>query len=110
MHGLQLFHKKGPPGTCAALAHRATLEARDDGWFLLEKGEDGAGGGKRAVLSCVCERRILCEVQPEGEHIGFLVFFDGEPTSETYGQRVKSCPGCGKQLGLSVLYLENRPG
>jgi hypothetical protein len=44
------------------------------------------------------------------EHIGFLVFFDGEPTSETYGQRVKSCPGCGKQLGLSVLYLENRPG
>jgi hypothetical protein len=76
----------------------------------LEKGEDGAGGGKRVMLRCVCDRRILCEVQPEGEHIGFLVFLDGEPTSETHGQRVKSCPGCGKQLGLSVLYLENRPG
>jgi hypothetical protein len=89
------------------LLPRLLSEARDDGWFLLEKDERGAGGGSRAVLRCVCDRRILCKVQPEGEHIGFLVFLDGEPTSGTYGQRVKSCPGCGKQLELSVLYLEN---
>jgi hypothetical protein len=76
----------------------------------LEKSKDGAGGGSRAVLRCVCDRRIFCEVQPEGKHLGFLVFLDGEPTSETYEQRVKSCPGCGKQLGLSGLYLENRRG
>ncbi len=75
----------------------------------MEKGEDGAGGG-RAVLRCVCDRRILCQVQPEGEHIGFLVFVDDEPTSETYGQRIKSCPGCGEQLGLPMLYRINRQG
>jgi hypothetical protein len=60
------------------------------------------------ALRCVCGHSILCEVQPEGEHIGFLVFFDGEPTSETYGQRVKSCPHCGEQLGLPLLYRINR--
>jgi hypothetical protein len=76
----------------------------------LEKGEESAGGGKRVVLRCVCGHSILCEVQPEGEHIGFLVFFDGEPTGETYGQRVKSCPRCGEQLGLPVLYRINRSG
>jgi hypothetical protein len=60
------------------------------------------------VLRCVCGHRILCEVQPEGECIGFLIFFDGKPTGETYGQRVESCPGCGEQLGLPVLYREDR--
>ncbi len=63
-----------------------------------------------ARLRCACGHRILCEVQSEGEHIGFLTFFDGEPTSETYGQRVKSCPCCGEQLGLAMLYPKNRSG
>jgi hypothetical protein len=26
---------------------------------------------------------------------GFLVFFDNEPKSETYGQQIESCPTCG---------------
>ncbi len=76
----------------------------------MEKGEDGAGGGRRAVLRCVCDRRIQCEVQPAGEYIGFLAFFDYEPTSKTYGERVKSCPRCGEQLGLPLLYRSNRQG
>ncbi len=63
-----------------------------------------------ATLRCVCGHGILCEVQPEGERIGFLVFFDDEPTSETYGHRVKDCPRCGEQLGLPVLYRINRSG
>jgi hypothetical protein len=44
------------------------------------------------TLHCRCGHGILCEVQPEGERIGFLAFFDDEPTSETYAQRIKSCP------------------
>jgi hypothetical protein len=76
----------------------------------LEKDEEGAGGGNRAVLRCTCGHSILCEVQPEGERIGFLAFFDDEPTSRTRGQRVKSCPGCGEQLGLPLLYQINRSG
>jgi hypothetical protein len=61
-------------------------------------------------LRCVCGRGMSCAVQPLGERTGFLVFFDDEPTSETRGQRVKSCPGCGEQLGLPVLYRIHRSG
>jgi hypothetical protein len=70
---------------------------------------DNIGGGARAALHCVCGHNIVCEVQPEGERIGFLAFFDDEPTSETYGQRIKGCPRCGEQLGLPVLYRRNQP-
>jgi hypothetical protein len=59
------------------------------------------------TLRCMCGHSISCEVQPEGERIGFLAFFDDEPTSETYGHRVKSCPRCGEQLGLPLLYRIN---
>ena len=76
----------------------------------MEKCEDGAGEDNRAVLRCMCGHSILCKVQPEGERIGFLAFFDDEPTSGTYGQRVKSCPRCGVQLGLPLLYRINRSG
>ena len=62
------------------------------------------------TLRCTCGHSILCEVQPEGERIGFLVFFDDEPTSETYGEWVKSCPSCGEQLGLPLLYRSNPSG
>ena len=76
----------------------------------MEKDEHGAGGDGRVALRCVCGYRISCEVQPAGERIGYLAFFDNEPTSETYGERVKSCPRCGEQLGLPLLYRINRPG
>jgi hypothetical protein len=56
----------------------------------------------------MCGHSISCEVQPEGERIGFLVFFDDEPTSETYAKRIKSCPRCGERLGLPLLYRINR--
>jgi hypothetical protein len=55
-----------------------------------------------ATLFCVCAHRILCEVNREGERLGTLVFFDGDEANETYQERVKSCPGCGEQLGLLV--------
>ena len=74
----------------------------------METGKRDAGGGSgRTALRCVCGHTILCEVQPGGERIGFLVFLDGEPTSKTCGQRVKNCPRCGEKLGLPVLYRIN---
>jgi hypothetical protein len=63
-----------------------------------------------ATLSCVCAHRILCGVSREGERLGTLVFFDGDEANETYQERVKSCPGCGEQLGLLVFSAANRSG
>jgi hypothetical protein len=62
-----------------------------------------------AALRCICGYSIVCEVRPGGEHIGFLAFFDGETTSETYGQQVENCPGCGEQLGLPLFFRKDRP-
>jgi hypothetical protein len=56
-----------------------------------------------AELLCACTYQILCEVRDEGERLGTLGFFDDGPQSETRGQRVTSCPGCGQRLGLHVL-------
>jgi DNA-directed RNA polymerase subunit RPC12/RpoP len=62
------------------------------------------------TLRCACGYIILCRVRGAGERVGFLAFFDGEPTSETYGQQIERCPRCGTQLGLPELYRINRPG
>ena len=91
--------------------HQAKLQGtREHISCCLEKGKQDTGVGNHAVLRCVCGHAILCKVQPEGERIGFLAFFDDEPTSETRGQRVKACPGCGEQLGLPMLYRIYRSG
>jgi hypothetical protein len=63
---------------------------------------------EEATLLCVCAHRILCEVSREGERLGTLVFFDGDEASETYQERVESCPRCGEQLGLLVFSAANR--
>ena len=75
----------------------------------MAKVERGAGRGKRVLLRCACGHTILCEVHPEGEYMGLLIFLDGEQKSEDNDGRVKNCPGCGRRLGLPVLYRENRP-
>jgi hypothetical protein len=59
---------------------------------------------EEATLSCVCGHSIVCRVTSGGERIGFLAFFDGEPTNETYGQRVECCPNCGEELGLPMFF------
>jgi hypothetical protein len=61
-----------------------------------------------AALRCGCGHGIHCEVRRAGEHLGFLVFVDDEPTSETCGERIESCPGCGEQLGFPMLFPKNR--
>jgi hypothetical protein len=32
-----------------------------------------------------------------------ITFFDGEPMSETYDERVRECPSCSERLGLHRL-------
>jgi DNA-directed RNA polymerase subunit RPC12/RpoP len=61
-------------------------------------------------LQCRCGHAILCKVRRLGECLGSLVFFDGEKASETYQERVVSCPGCGERLGLVVFFVQNQPG
>ena len=61
-----------------------------------------------ATLQCPCGYAILCEVRSLMECLGAAVFFDDESKSETYGERIESCPGCGKQLEFLSLLLSNR--
>jgi hypothetical protein len=56
-----------------------------------------------AALLCSCSYRILCKVSPQGERLGFLMFFDDGLESETRGKQVSTCPGCGQKLGLHLL-------
>jgi hypothetical protein len=65
-------------------------------------------GMAEATLRCVCGHSIFCEVGTTGEYVGFLVFFDNEPTSETYGQQIECCPNCGEKLGFPVFFRQNR--
>jgi len=57
---------------------------------------------RRSVL-CACTYPILCEVQKEGGRLGSLKFFDDGSESETRGERVSRCPGCGRKLELHLL-------
>jgi hypothetical protein len=59
------------------------------------------------TLRCPCGHAILCEVRRLVERVGIVAFFDDESTSETYGERVRSCPGCGEQLEFHTLLLRN---
>jgi hypothetical protein len=59
------------------------------------------------TMQCPCGYTILCKVRPLGERVGTLAFLDNKPTSEICGERMKSCPGCGAQLELLRLWVEN---
>jgi hypothetical protein len=62
-----------------------------------------------ATVLCACSYQIRCEVRDAGERLGFPMFFDDEPQSETRGQQVRSCPGCGEKLGLHLLRAQKSP-
>ena len=57
------------------------------------------GGADVVALRCVCEQGTELWGEfwwIEGEHR--WVFFDDEKTSETYGEQITHCPGCGRSL------------
>jgi hypothetical protein len=56
-------------------------------------------------LACSCAYCLVCREIRQGERLGFLSFFDDEPDSQTRGERVLECPGCGKRLGLALFFL-----
>lgn len=55
-----------------------------------------------AILYCECGHKIWSELWwKEPGHV--LLFFDDLETSETYGERVTHCPGCGQQVRRGLL-------
>ena len=64
--------------------------------------------GDLVALRCSCGRDILCGVRCLGDRLGTPVFFDNGPTSETYDERIESCPRCGEHLVFLMLLLKNR--
>lgn len=59
--------------------------------------------GELAALRCACGHNIAVELRDKRERICNVVFFDSEPTSDSYGQRIRRCPCCGVELDLFVL-------
>jgi hypothetical protein len=59
--------------------------------------------GQKAALGCTCGYPLACEVERERERLGFLAFFDDEPTSSADGEPIQHCPGCGQRLALHNL-------
>lgn len=60
-----------------------------------------------AALRCVCGRGVRVKLEDMGERVCNVVFFDDEPTGDTYGERVRECPGCAVGLGLHTLIPGN---
>ena len=59
-----------------------------------------------ALLRCECGHGIWSELWwKDSQHV--LLFFDDLETSETYGERVIHCPGCGRQLRSGILSSAN---
>ena len=55
-----------------------------------------------ALLYCECGHWIWSELWwKEPGHV--LLYFDDMEKSETYGERVTHCPGCGQRLRNGVL-------
>lgn len=59
--------------------------------------------GEIVLRRCRCEHGIYCGVSRGGERLGFLVFYDAEQTSETYGEQVALCPRCATALDYRLL-------
>lgn len=60
-------------------------------------------GQSAALVSCTCGHDIFSSIVRAGERLGTVVFFDGEVTSETHGERVERCPRCDQKLELHRL-------
>ena len=62
-----------------------------------------------ASLRCSCGYGVRCEAWHDREGLGGLVFIDDEEVSETRGERVGRCPGCGRLIDLHSLLTQSRP-
>ena len=70
---------------------------------------EGVDDEEETRLVCACTHRLFLSWSARGERLGFLRFFDDEPKSATYGQRIQDCPGC-ERLGLPALFSAGRGG
>ena len=85
---------------CVAHEHGPKQEHFRKGWIVQQE---------VLKLHGACGYAILCAVQSFVERLGTAAFFDDKLTSETYAERVKSCPGCDEQLGFLTLLLRIQP-
>lgn len=65
-------------------------------------------GEPEARLRCSCGHGIAVELRGEGLRVATVAFVDDEPGSDTRGERVRECPGCGARLGLHALAPRSR--
>ena len=59
-------------------------------------------------MRCLCSYPISVVLLGAGEQLSTITFFDDEPMSETYDERVRECPSCSERLGLHRLLSRSR--
>ena len=59
-------------------------------------------------MRCLCSYPISVLLLGAGEQLSTITFFDDEPMSETYDERVRECPSCSERLGLHRLLSRSR--
>ena len=52
-------------------------------------------------MRCECGHDIRCALRSLGASLASLAFFDGRALSETHGEQVACCPGCGNRLAVA---------
>jgi len=55
------------------------------------------------AMRCLCSYAISVALLDAGDQLCTITFYDGNPTSDTYEERVRECPSCGEQIGLHRL-------
>jgi hypothetical protein len=63
----------------------------------------------RYTARCACGYGIACELWLEYGGSTFVVPFDNEETSETYGEQVERCRRCGTKLAVPESLWRHEP-
>ena len=54
-------------------------------------------------LRCECGHDIRCVTRLSGSYLASLAFFDDRALSETHGEQIAFCPGCGVRPAVALL-------
>lgn len=70
---------------------------------MSERAKDEQMLEELVAMRCLCSYAISVALVEAGDQLCTIIYFDGEPMSETYDERLRECPSCSERLGLHRL-------